>query len=396
MCRRSGGHGCRPWRDAAPPVTKSADPWWPPGPDAPQLAVGSAELFRVRLPLIQEHRAAHGSESVREAVLVRVLLDDGSEGWGECSALSRPTYTAEHVEGAWLVLARELLPALLDGRPAGVVRHPMAATAVEVAVADAQLRSAGVPLADALGRGSGVAAALPTAAVVGLGATTEELLAMVERHLDDGAELVKLKMTPAVAHLAAATAVRSCWPDVALAVDFNQTADADALRALDRTDLVYVEQPAPADDLVASARLATATGVPVALDESVVGLGSFAAAVALGAGSVLNLKPARVGGLGVTMALLDAAAEAGWDVFVGGMLETGVGRAAAAAVAAQPGFAFPTDLGPSSRYFAPDITEPLVVDHDGHLVVPTGPGIGRSPDPARLRAVTVDRLALQR
>lgn len=377
-------------------MTRPADRLRLPGQDALALEIVAAELVRVRLPLLREHRAAHGTESIREVVLVRVVLADGSEGWGECSALARPTYTAEHVDGAWLLLAHELLPALLDGRSAGVVGHLMAATAVEVAVIDARLKSEGVALAGAFGRGEEPAGVLDVSAVVGLAPTAEEVLGEVERHLDDGVALVKLKMTPAAGDLAAAAAVRSCWPDLALAADFNQTADPSALRALDRLGPVYVEQPGPADDPVASAALAAATDAPVALDESVTGEGSFATAVALGAGSVLNLKPARVGGLGVAARLLAAAAEAGWSVFVGGMLETGVGRAAAVAVAAQPELAFATDLGPSSRYFAADLTEPLVVDDSGRLVVPTGPGIGRSPDVDRLAAVTVDRLLLHR
>lgn len=57
------------------------------------------ELVRVRLPLRTPLRAADGTESVRDLVLVRVILGDGTSGWGECSALARPTYTAEHTAG---------------------------------------------------------------------------------------------------------------------------------------------------------------------------------------------------------------------------------------------------------------------------------------------------------
>jgi O-succinylbenzoate synthase len=51
-----------------------------------------------------------------------------------------------------------------------------------------------------------------------------------------------------------------------------------------------------------------------------------------------------------------------------------------------PGFTLPADLSASDRYFRRDVTAPFVLA-DGHLAVPTGPGIGVSPDPEVLRAV---------
>jgi O-succinylbenzoate synthase len=88
-------------------------------------------------------------------------------------------------------------------------------------------------------------------------------------------------------------------------------------------------------------------------------------------------------------------------VFVGGLLETGVGRAVAAALAAgivagNPGETLPCDLGPSSQYFDDDVTDPVVVDGAGDLVVPTGPGIGVVPRADRLGAVTVARVEVSR
>ena len=56
------------------------------------------------------------------------------------------------------------------------------------------------------------------------------------------------------------------------------------------------------------------------------------------------------------------------------MLETGIGRAANAALAALPGFTLPGDISASTRFYARDIvTEPIVVT-DGLVSVPTAPG----------------------
>jgi O-succinylbenzoate synthase len=71
------------------------------------------------------------------------------------------------------------------------------------------------------------------------------------------------------------------------------------------------------------------------------------------------------------------------------MLETGVGRAANLALAAMPGFTLAGDTSASDRYFEDDLTEPFVLDPDGTIAVPKGPGIGVEPRPDRLEECTV-------
>lgn len=366
------------------------------GPDD-ATAVVAFDLWRVSFELRTPHTSAHDHEHHRQVVLVQAHLADGTVGWGECSALVAPTYTAEHLDGAWLVLRDHLVPAYLAGRAPRVVGHPMASAAVVTAISDALLRrvdrSLATELAEALG--GNPAAAVASAAVVGRHPTTDALLATVARRLDAGAELIKLKVGE-VGDLDAVAAVRASWPEVPVAVDLNGTGTDALLRPLDRMGLAYLEQPAPADELVVSAQVAGELSTPVALDESVATAGDLDAAVALGAGRVLNVKPARCGGPHLAAALVGRARHAGWDVFVGGMLESGVGRAAALAVAATPGCTLPTDLGPSAAYVDDDLTEPLGTDAAGRVVVPGGPGIGRVPRPERLDAAAVDHLHLAR
>jgi O-succinylbenzoate synthase len=77
------------------------------------------------------------------------------------------------------------------------------------------------------------------------------------------------------------------------------------------------------------------------------------------------------------------------------MLETGIGRAANLALAALPGFTLPGDTSASKRYFATDVTTPFEL-RDGYIDVPTGPGIGVTPIPSILEAMTsrVDTIAV--
>lgn len=351
-------------------------------------------LWRVRLPLRTPLRSGHGTEAHRDLILVAVRAADGTVGWGECSALARPTYTGEFTAAAWLVLRDELAPRVLAGEDLDVVGHPMALAAVRGAVRDADLRRAGRSLTDAVAARLGrPRAAVPHTAVVGRMAV-DDLLAAVDARVRAGARLVKLKATPRRDDLDAVAAVRATWPTLALAVDGNGTLDGRAVATLDTLDLTYLEQPVPADDLVGSAELARRCATPIALDESVTSVTALETASALGAGAIVNVKPARLGGVDPAVAVVQRAADVGWPVFVGGLLETGVGRATALALAASSACLLPTDLGPSAAYFAADLTAPIVGDDDGLVVVPTGPGIGVAPDPDRLAAAAVDHVVV--
>lgn len=359
-------------------------------------AVAEVELVRVHLPLVTPFRSAHGVEEIRDLILVRVELADGTTGWGECSALARPTYTAEHTDGAWNLLRDELVPGLLAGREPDVVGHPMAVAAIRGACTDASLRRRGRRLVEDLGTVHGrPASRVRPGVVIGRTDTTEQLVEMVAARLAEGAALVKLKVTPHPDDLDAVRTIRATWPGIPLAVDGNGSLDRRSLALLDGLDLTYIEQPCPADALVESAAMARRLDTPVALDESITSMGTLETALTLGAGQVINLKPARVGGVRPAADLARTAVDAGCGVFVGGMLESGVGRAVALALAALPVCTLPSDVGPSTRYVADDVTAPIVADQEGYVTIPTGPGTGVAPRPDRLDDVAVDRLIVR-
>ena len=99
-------------------------------------------------------------------------------------------------------------------------------------------------------------------------------------------------------------------------------------------------------------------------------------AIELGACEIANIKPGRVGGYLEAVRIHDLCVAKGIPVWCGGMLETGIGRAANAVLAALPGFTLPGDISASTRFYAEDIvTEPIGIT-DGHVTVPTSPGLG--------------------
>jgi O-succinylbenzoate synthase len=149
-----------------------------------------------------------------------------------------------------------------------------------------------------------------------------------------------------------------------------------------------MEQPLPEEDVLGHAALAKLIRTPICLDESITSAKTAAAAITLGACTIINIKPGRVGGYLEARRIHDLCQAHGIAVWCGGMLETGLGRAANVALAALPGFTLPGDTSASDRYFKTDITEPFVLSPDGYLSVPTGPGLGVTPLPDQLAAVT--------
>ena len=346
--------------------------------------IEAVELRRVALPLVTPFRTSYGTETFRDALLVRVVTD-AAEGWGECVARTDPLYSAEFVDAAALVVRDHLLPRLWDvsapedvaGAFRAVKGHPMAKAAVELAVLDAWLRAEGVALAAYLG---GVRAQIDVGVSVGITGSLDALLAQVDGYVADGYRRVKLKIEPGW-DVAPVGAVRERYPDLALQVDANGAyglEDAETLAALDPFALLLIEQPLPEDDLRGHAALAAKLSTPICLDESITSVASAIAAIEMGACAIVNIKPGRIGGYLEAKAVHDACVARSIPVWCGGMLETGIGRAANVALASLPGFTLPADLSASDRYFHTDITEPFVLE-DGRLRVPTGPGIGVTP-----------------
>jgi O-succinylbenzoate synthase len=110
---------------------------------------------------------------------------------------------------------------------------------------------------------------------------------------------------------------------------------------------------------------------------------------------IINIKPGRVGGLSQGVKIHDLCQEQGIPVWCGGMLETGVGRAANLAIASLPNFTLPGDISATDRYYAEDITnERFVLNPDSTIDVPDSPGLGVTINRQALEQVTVRRLSL--
>jgi len=352
------------------------------------MKIESAEVVIVRLPLRFRFETSFGVQTERIVPLL-ILRGEGLEGYAEGVMTALPGYREETLAGALDLVEKGLLPEVVgrdwpgpEAMALSLERfrgNPMAKAMVEMAFWDLWARSLERPLAELLG---GVRDRLPVGVSLGIQPDLEATLDAVARHLEAGYRRIKLKIKPGW-DVQVVAAVRERFPEAHLTVDANSAyrlADARRLARLDAYDLDYIEQPLAYDDLVDHARLATRLATPICLDESVVSARSARQALELGAAGVINIKVARVGGHGEARRVHDVARSFGAPVWMGGMLESGVGRAHNIHAATLPGYTLPGDTSSASRYWERDVVlEPLEAK-SGWMPLPKGPGIGVSLD----------------
>lgn len=367
------------------------------------MRIEKIEVRQISLPLVTPFRTSQSTEYERNLVILQVHTDLGV-GWAECSADDRPVYWADYLTGALDVLRTVIAPELFAageltpprvGEVLGHVKgHRVVKSAVEMGLLDAWLRAAGMSLSDYLG---GTRPAVPVGVSVSIKDSVGELLDQLDEYLAAGYARIKLKIEPGK-DIAVVRAVREhLGDDVLLQVDANAAytlADAPTLARLDEFALTLIEQPLVWDDLRGHARLGQLIRTPICLDESITSARSAADAIAYGACRVINIKPSRVGGYLEARRIHDVCQANQIPVWCGGMLESGIGRAANLALASLPGFTLPGDISATARYFEADITRDFTLT-GGLMTLPTGPGIGVDPIPERLEQVTVARETLR-
>ena len=326
----------------------------------------------------------------------------GASAWAECVAGAAPNYSAETIDIAWLAIREWLAPRLL-GIPWGsatevaalladnIRGHRMARAGLEMGCWGLEAEVRGLSLAELLG---GERDEVDTGISLGIQSGPAVLADKALEARAAGYRKVKLKIRPG-ADVDYVRSVRSALGSaVPLAVDANsayELTDLAVFEALDELELLMIEQPLGASDLVRHAELQRLIDTPICLDESITGLDRAEDMLALGSGRVVNIKPGRVGGFSESKAIHDLGRASEMPVWCGGMLESGVGRAYNVALASLPGFTIPGDLSPSARYWHEDIVEPeWTMSKEGRVSVPfERPGLGVSVRRRRVEELTV-------
>jgi O-succinylbenzoate synthase len=363
------------------------------------LKLKTLELVEIGLPLKAPFETSFGTTHQRRILIVRVMDADGAVGYGECTAPEAPFFNHEFIETAWIVIAKFIAPMIADGKVhcagdvsralAPIRGNRMAIGGVEAAVWDLEAKLAGQPLWRHLG---GTQSEINSGVSIGLQSSIEVLLEKVRHEVASGYQRIKLKIKPGQ-DVELVKAVRAEFPDILLSVDANSAyrleRDVELLKKLDEFDLLMIEQPLAAGDLVDHAKLQRKIKTRICLDESITCLADAKHAVELGACGIINIKLGRVGGHTEAKAIQEYAMQHDIPVWCGGMLESGIGRAHNIAMSTLPGFTLPGDVSASARYWNEDIIDPpVVVNSNGVITVPDGPGIGYSIKESRVASLT--------
>lgn len=357
------------------------------------ITIKSIQLHTVYLPYLSPFETSFGAETHKVAVLVELTTETGVVGWGECSIELWPGYGHETAETATHILSQFMAPAVIGE----TINHPSdfpaligrfrgnhhARAGLEAAVWDAFAKVNDLRLTDCFAAyapaGHETEGRATVGVSIGIQKSLEATLAAVAGRLAQGYCRIKLKIKRGW-DVEVARVVRAEYPDILLMLDANSDysiSDADHLAGLDAFNLLMIEQPLAHDDIYQHGVLGRRLQTRICLDESIKSASDLLVALQVGAIGILNLKPARVGGFSECLEIYRICVENDLPLWIGGMLECGVGRAANLSFAALPAVNLPSDISATDRYFDPDLTEPpFVLAGDSTLAVADGAGIG--------------------
>ena len=356
------------------------------------------------MPLVAPFETSFGRETDRECILI-TLQAEGLIGYGECVASRSPGYNYETTGTAWHILKDFIAPLILgkdildandfQKRAEGIRGHHLAKAGIEMALWDLLGKRDGKSLKEMFG---GKRDKVDVGVSIGIQESASSLVRTVTKYLDDGYRRVKIKIKPG-REVDETSAVRNTYPDLRLQVDANSAytlETANVFKKIDDLDLLLIEQPLFEDDIWDHRKLQAQLKTPICLDESIVTPRHARYAFEMEACRIINIKPARAGGLSQGIAIHDYCYERNIPVWCGGMLETGVGRASNLALASLPGFVLPGDISASDRYYTRDITnERFILNSDSTIDVPKGQGLGVTIDEAALKKYTLSETTMR-
>jgi o-succinylbenzoate synthase len=331
-------------------------------------------VLRLSIPLKQPFVTSTGVVSARELLLLRLEARDGTVGYGEAAPF-------EPYDGVPL----ERAAAALTG--GGGRRPPQARAAEEIARLDLHARQEERPLAEPRRD------ALPVNMTLA-GGPPEEVAERARAGMGEGYACFKLKvgLPDDAERVAAVREAVGPWP--ALRLDANGAWSVDeavqAIRTLEEHDLELVEQPCRSLRELAEVRQRVST--PIAADESVGSLRELRRAVELEACDVVNVKLAATGGFAPARELLREARANGLDVFLSSTLDGPWGIAAALQLAGAEDVTLACGLA-TLELFDARLAHALDSPRHGTLNVPSGPGLGVTPEPGALEDAVVAELA---
>ncbi|MEM1219948.1 MAG: o-succinylbenzoate synthase [Bacteroidota bacterium] len=352
------------------------------------ISLQRLDLITVDLPQKVIFTSGIGVRKSRRALIVRWTDQDGQIGYGECSCRPDPYYSEEFLEAAFPLVEHYLWPELVQAQSLREVHDRMrkvrgwyfTKAAMEFAVLDLLQSTTNTsffaewdlwPTVDQI----------PVGISIGIHETEQSLRSVIQSSKELGYRRLKFKISPRT-KTQLFEAVRPELEGLYVSFDANGT-----FRSEDLKNLAFfaelgemIEQPFPPGHIdLYQASKKQIPSIYICQDEEVKSLGDLQKIHQLGCIDELNLKPGRVGGIISTLNILQYTQEQGIPCWIGGMFETGIGRAMNSQIAGLTPDALAHDQSPSARYFKEDLVhQPLTMNAEGFI------------DLEQARRVTVD------
>ena len=349
------------------------------------MKIERVTLFLVEMQLRHPFRTSFGVSQKRDILLIK-LESEGKVGWGECVTDHGPWYSGETIRTSKHIITDYIVPWLKETTIENPEEFPetvkkikgnhMAKACVEDALWDLYGKKNEIPLKKLI---SGEKDEIPVGISLGIQDTPDILLEKISAAIEKKYKRVKIKIEPGW-DVEIIKKIRDSYPNLQLMVDANSAyrfKDKDIFISLDRYNLMMIEQPLQYYNIIDHAKLQKEISTPICLDESIKSVDDVRVAIEIDACRIINVKPARVGGISETLKIHHLANSLKIPLWCGGMLETGIGRAKNVAVASLSTFTLPNDISESERYYTNYIVDPIFeLNENGTLTVPEKPGIG--------------------
>ena len=362
------------------------------------MRLKALDFYHVRMPYHVPWVTSFGSSSSTESVIVRMETDTGF-GWAETAPSKAAQYSPEFTSGAYKLLVDVIGPSLIGQNlptsavvqefMSGVKGNNFAKSVLDIAWWDAYAKSLSKPLWQLIG---GYSPRVLVGADLTISASIDSTLQEVGEVLEAGFQRIKLKYGR-TSKPKLVRRIRDVYPDATIHIDCNGCFTLDELpifKELDEYDLTMIEQPLAFDDLIDHSTLQKELKTPLCLDESITSLERARKAIEMNACGWVNLKVGRVGGITPSLQIHNLLQKNGIPCWIGGMLESALGQGASLALATLPNVKYPSDVFPTTRFFASDLSRPeIAMSEPSTITAPDTPGLGYEPDPEALSKMTL-------
>lgn len=353
------------------------------------MNISKIELKYVSLPLKNPFKNSKATMHKKDTFIILIHDINGRIGFGETVAFETPWYTEETLQTTFYMMENHLIPLLqtyalkhpreLKDIFKQIKRNYMAKAGIEQAIWDLYAKQLNKSLSSLF---KGTRSKIEAGVSIGIETSIESLFKKIDDAKDKNYKRIKIKIDKGW-DIEILQEIRNIYPKLPLMVDANsayEISDINHLKKLDSFHLMMIEQPFGQEDFLEHAHLQRELETPICLDESIHSVSDVKIALELGSCKVINVKIGRVGGWTNAVEIHNLCERERIECWVGGMFESGIGRAHNIALSSLPQFSLPDDIQSSSHYWYEDLIEPEIIVDNGLIEVPNKAGIGFQVD----------------